>query len=172
MAMAVAVAMALVMAMTVAMALALALALVTVMTLAMATAMALALALAMAVALAMIDKEAIEAFKRICDNAMYGIESNDHELMNPENYKKELDEHVADRETVEEALTTEQAVDVEELKQPVDIGLKADYSKGLLQGWNDCLNHLVEQGIFRGRCINKPKARDADNGKLLIGEDE
>jgi spore maturation protein CgeB len=58
------------------------------------------------------NKKAIEAFKRICDNAMYGIESDDHELMNPENFKKDIGQHVIDRATVEEALTTEQAVSI------------------------------------------------------------
>lgn len=40
------------------------------------------------------------AFERIADDASYGIRSDDHEIMNPENYKKQMKQHYEDVELV------------------------------------------------------------------------
>jgi len=46
-----------------------------------------------------------DALNRLIENAAYGIRTNDHELMNPENYKKEMHQHETDVKTIRSALT-------------------------------------------------------------------
>ncbi|MFA7333375.1 MAG: hypothetical protein WC130_03680 [Kiritimatiellia bacterium] len=55
------------------------------------------------------DRGALEALDRITSDAMYGIGSDDHELMNPESYSKAFNTHCDDVKTVRAALLSAQA---------------------------------------------------------------
>lgn len=66
------------------------------------------------------NKDALDAFERILKDAFYGINSGDHEIMNPENYEKEMSRCCGDRQTVLNALQT-QAELVELLKSFVEV---------------------------------------------------
>ena len=48
--------------------------------------------------------ETNEAFERIVNNASFGISTNDHELMSPDNYNKYLMQHIADVGLVRQAI--------------------------------------------------------------------
>ena len=52
-----------------------------------------------------------EALSRVMGNAAYGIENNDHEIMNPENYNAEIGQHRKDVKILKAALTTSAAKD-------------------------------------------------------------
>jgi len=41
-----------------------------------------------------------EALERLIKDACYGISSGDHEIMNPDNYKKEIEQHESDVKTI------------------------------------------------------------------------
>ena len=51
--------------------------------------------------------KAQEAFERIRQDANHGISCDDHDIMNPENYKKEMRQHGKDVKLVRETLATE-----------------------------------------------------------------
>lgn len=49
-------------------------------------------------------KDALEALDRLRSDAVYGINSGDHEIMNPDNYQKEMQQHFDDVELIKQAL--------------------------------------------------------------------
>jgi hypothetical protein len=61
--------------------------------------------------------KARDAFERILKNAFYGIDSGDHEIMNPENYQKEMSRCCDDRQSVLNALDAQiKACDVPKIE--------------------------------------------------------
>ena len=66
----------------------------------------------------MTNKDALEAFKRISSDAIYGIGSGDYEIMNKGGFDKDMERHNLDAEIVRQALEVNQDL-VEALKEAV-----------------------------------------------------
>ena len=45
-----------------------------------------------------------KALDRLRSDAVYGINSGDHEIMNPDNYQKEMQQHFDDVQLIQQAL--------------------------------------------------------------------